>query len=116
MGTVRRRGSKPKRAAGDAGATSASRFCGNLYGGSELYSCAGVSSIRRESDVAALLCVSVFSGLASGGLLYCAALYFGDGSGSDHAAGSSVELSELSGGNRSEEHTSELQSLRHLVC
>ena len=78
MGTVRRRGSKPKRAAGDAGTTSASRFCGDLHRGSELYSCAGVSSIRCESDVAAHLCVSVFSGLASGCLLYCAALYFGD--------------------------------------
>src|ERR1019366_5330548 len=71
---------------------------GDLHGRSELYSCAGVSSIRRESDVAAFLCVSVFPGLASGRLLYCAALYFGDGSGSDHAAGGGVELSELSGG------------------
>src|SRR5208282_5276724 len=98
LGPGRRRDIGSKCPASAAGTTSASRFWGDLHGRSELYSCAGVSSVRRESDVAAFLCVSVFPGLASGCLLYCAALYFGDGSRSDHAAGGGVELSELPGG------------------
>lgn len=75
------------------------RDFGEIYTGrSNFYSCAGLSGVRRKSDFAPHLRVSVFSGLAPSCLVRCATFYFCACSGSDHTAGGRVELSELSGG------------------